>query len=113
MITAVAVVSPFSFALLEFTHFQSHKEGEREGSSCAARPAWGRRRTHGFHVGSFLHFGHRNHRSLLLGERGYWTNLDSYSFREQTELSLPEKFSNDRASQCKGDVEGGQDLVSV
>ena len=27
MITAVAVVSPFSFALLEFTHFQSHREG--------------------------------------------------------------------------------------
>ena len=26
VITAVAVVSPFSFALLEFTHFQSHSE---------------------------------------------------------------------------------------
>ena len=51
MITAVAVDSPFSFALLEFTHFQSH----REGGEFVRRPAWGRRRTHGFHVRSFLH----------------------------------------------------------
>ena len=93
MITAVAVVSPFSFALLEFTHFQSHREGEREGSSCAARAAWGRRRTHGFHVGSFLHFGHRNHMSLLLrGERGCWTDLDSYSFRSKPYFLYPRNF---------------------
>ena len=55
-ITAVAVVSPFSFALLEFTHFQSHRETrERERRGVRARRGVGEEETHGFHVRSFLH----------------------------------------------------------
>ena len=46
-ITAVAVVSPFSFALLAFTHFQSHREGkggeQRRGGVRANRAPSSRR----------------------------------------------------------------------
>ena len=48
VITAVAVVSPFSFALLEFTHFQSHREW-REGGEFVRGAAWRGEETHGFH----------------------------------------------------------------
>ena len=54
-ITAVAVVSPFSFALLEFTHFQSHRETREGGRGVRAPRGVGEEETHGFHVRSFLH----------------------------------------------------------